>query len=665
MPSARLRLALLAVSVLAGVLFMIALAGLWACDPPPLPGDGFWVWRYRFGEALSLLSGAPRACFTGDGQWAISAARWTAPIAAAPLVLWAVFEAVFMPLRRARLRAHGGHLVIASESAEACILAADLGGGSRFFIVRDRAAAIALARRKPFAEIAILKDGNQSRMLSRFGVARAATIALVTDSDLTNAELTEAVVFAGGKGEVLVRLEQASTRAAKGDALRRTGEASGRFVGVAGAAQMQGRQGLALAMPGRFRRDGAMRVHIAIAGSGPLVQELALLVARQGYGLESRPPLLTILRTGRSDFTAGALARLQGVPDVVQCDLVAVDGDDAIAIEQAFAALALSPEPLSALHITGDGSAEALARHFERIALELGVVPPPIVAYGGAATDSGRSGMIRSVRADQPGRMIAAARLADSRARAIHDSYLAGQHAARGEISGSLPAERPWETLAEIYRDDNRNAADHAGYKAALAGMRLEAGGRDDFDAEAIETLAPTEHARWSAARRLNGWSLGARNDAARLHPDLKPYSDLDEDARRKDRELVALLPSLLRTSGEGMRREREFAILTNTIPNPVLTSLLTHSGAPHAAVPIIGVNLDEKAGMAAAHEAQVAGLAVHAFLSAPPTTDGAAILRNAYRITVARPNSCAAALAAAMPVLVGEDGSMDATLLD
>ena len=45
----------------------LALWGLAACAPPPLPGDEFWTWRQMAGTALAIIGRAQSAtCFTGE-----------------------------------------------------------------------------------------------------------------------------------------------------------------------------------------------------------------------------------------------------------------------------------------------------------------------------------------------------------------------------------------------------------------------------------------------------------------------------------------------------------------------------------------------------------------------------------------------------------------------
>lgn len=69
-----------------------------------------------------------------------------------------------------------------------------------------------------------------------------------------------------------------------------------------------------------------------------------------------------------------------------------------------------------------------------------------------------------------------------------------------------------------------------------VSDVRLE----DDLT-ELSEFLAENVHEVWSAQRIAQGWRYGdRRDDAARLHPGLVPYSELEEKEKEYDR-LTAL----------------------------------------------------------------------------------------------------------------------------
>lgn len=100
----------------------------------------------------------------------------------------------------------------------------------------------------------------------------------------------------------------------------------------------------------------------------------------------------------------------------------------------------------------------------------------------------------------------------------------------------SIPASGRWQDLAETYVAASRAAADHVSVKrwdAATSGLS---------GAVLVDAMAQVEHHRWSAERLLSGWVPAGgmpRDNARRLHPDLRPWSELDEKSRDKDRGVV------------------------------------------------------------------------------------------------------------------------------
>ncbi len=74
---------------------------------------------------------------------------------------------------------------------------------------------------------------------------------------------------------------------------------------------------------------------------------------------------------------------------------------------------------------------------------------------------------------------------------------------------------------------------------------------------ELSEYLAENVHEVWSAQRIAQGWRYGERrDDSARLHPGLLPYSELDE--REKDYDRLTALNTLRLVVKLGFRISRE-----------------------------------------------------------------------------------------------------------
>ena len=119
----------------------------------------------------------------------------------------------------------------------------------------------------------------------------------------------------------------------------------------------------------------------------------------------------------------------------------------------------------------------------------------------------------------------------DRVARGIHEAYLADQ-LKEGRTHGSTPALVPWEELPEGLRQANRAQADHIPIK-----QRTLAISRSD---DTIEALAIAEHRRWMAEKIVANWRYAPqRDDSRRLHPSIRPYDELTEAEKQKDRNTV------------------------------------------------------------------------------------------------------------------------------
>ena len=143
----------------------------------------------------------------------------------------------------------------------------------------------------------------------------------------------------------------------------------------------------------------------------------------------------------------------------------------------------------------------------------------------------------------------------DALAHAVHDTYRAGKPRAE--------ANRPWDELAERFKQSNRASADHIPVKLAAAGMRLvDSPGRAVALTEAeIETMSAVEHYRWMMERQAMGWTKaprGSKPDAvARRSPDLVPWAELADEDRDKDRDIVRTIPASIAAAGQSIQRER------------------------------------------------------------------------------------------------------------
>ncbi len=161
----------------------------------------------------------------------------------------------------------------------------------------------------------------------------------------------------------------------------------------------------------------------------------------------------------------------------------------------------------------------------------------------------------------------AAFRAADAvtrQARHIHEAYLAraASEIAKAGEGERRDAERNWAVSPEIQcafddlpasvQEDNAAAARRTIDVLALIGMGVTKRGRErlervvgaeEFKAQVehhMERLAEAEHDGWMAHRRAHGWVRGPTRDyTLKTHDCLKPYQELSEHYKARDRMMV------------------------------------------------------------------------------------------------------------------------------
>ncbi|HYL40208.1 MAG TPA: RyR domain-containing protein, partial [Candidatus Binatus sp.] len=71
-----------------------------------------------------------------------------------------------------------------------------------------------------------------------------------------------------------------------------------------------------------------------------------------------------------------------------------------------------------------------------------------------------------------------------------------------------------------------------------------------------VEALSEREHERWLRRKLKTGWRYGEpRDDARKLHPSIRPWAELPEEERDKDRAQVVGLPRIVEAAGLSMAR--------------------------------------------------------------------------------------------------------------
>ncbi len=151
-------------------------------------------------------------------------------------------------------------------------------------------------------------------------------------------------------------------------------------------------------------------------------------------------------------------------------------------------------------------------------------------------------------------------------------SYLAthGLHAPASPDKGPQPSLVDYADLPADVKLQNRGNASDLAHKLEFLGYSL----REDapagapavrFDASdpRVDRLAKGEHERWLKAKVKAGWRYGTpRNDAQRIHPSMRPWEDLPEEEKQKDKLLVLEIPQIVASAGVTLARCEQPAVL-------------------------------------------------------------------------------------------------------
>lgn len=145
----------------------------------------------------------------------------------------------------------------------------------------------------------------------------------------------------------------------------------------------------------------------------------------------------------------------------------------------------------------------------------------------------------------------------------LRDHPALARFAGRPPTLGTMPALVDFADLSEHLKEANRWEARDLPEKLATLGyvLRQDAPARApavriDATDPGVEQLAEREHRRWLARKVKTGWRFGdPRDDARKLHPSIRPWEELPEDERAKDRLMVLRLPEIVTAAGMTLAR--------------------------------------------------------------------------------------------------------------
>lgn len=149
--------------------------------------------------------------------------------------------------------------------------------------------------------------------------------------------------------------------------------------------------------------------------------------------------------------------------------------------------------------------------------------------------------------------------LLDRLARAAHEIYCDGLRRRSDLAERQRENLVPYDELADYKKEENLRTVRDIPAKLAMIGCVMVPGRADlpqvALTDDEVETMARDEHDLWM--RGLGpGWRVGEVTDkAAKTHVAYRPWSELPEDQKDKDRNLVRELPALVHKAGYAVVR--------------------------------------------------------------------------------------------------------------
>jgi hypothetical protein len=516
--------------------------------------------------------------------WTLDVARWSAAAVSFYAVLRAGSVLFAGEIERLRLRQLSGHVVVCGLGRKGHRLAHDfLSRGERVVVIeKDEENDYLLAAREAGA-VVMLNAAADDAILRQARVAQASLLLAVTGDDGANIETALAA-------RRLVR-EEAPGRARPLRVLSHVSDL--RLCGLLrGAKVLTGGKEPVEAMPfniheaaarvllrdhpldrERLGPEDSRFVHLCVVGFGQMGESIALQAARLVHVANGSRLRVTIVDRKAEERRQRFLGRCPGFTSVAHLDVLEGDVEYAEVLER-IEEWGRDPGRLLNIAVCLDDDRRGIACGLTlverlrgrqvpvRVRMSQEVGMSALVHGTGEGHWTGRISVFGMLDRLCTGESVLGEEL-DRLARRTHEDYLR-RKLAEGESLGSRPALKEWSELDEFFRESNRQQADHIRVKLRAIGCRLEPASPPDpapgtfaFTDDEVELLARTEHDRWCARHLLEGWRRGdTRDDVARTHPCIVPWTDLEERYRDNDRAAVRQIPELLQLVGQRIVRE-------------------------------------------------------------------------------------------------------------
>ena len=535
-------------------------------------------------STTTYIGGAFNNVVAPPFPWPLEVARWFAPLTLVLAGLSAIFAVLAEPFTRVRIHAlYRRHLVVCGVGHFGLRLAtAFQARGERVVVVDCNPSSVALSRCRERSIPVLVGDATDPEILRQAGVERAVRVVAVCGENTVNDRIGVAVKRVAATSERLQsrrrrldcfvhvdddqmceRLEQSSLADAN------KGGVSLNYVNVFRSG------GLALLgeFPHSFAERDGRAPHVVVVGPDRVGLLLVAGAVREWWFDHREDGLRLALTLVAADAKERIHALRRRYPHLDEaCHLVAVSCDPADPTGPELPALVHEDDwALTTVFVSYADERESLEAVMQLAGSTPSFVPivaltagqtGPVTLLDRAATQLHLSNVTTFPLLDRLCRPdVFVNSVTEQMARALHGNYLRHRRL-DGTFDPGRESHKPWEVLTETYRDSNRDSAAHLSSRLDDVGYSVQVS--DDWavplpmlSREEIDRLAESEHVRWCEERLADGWTRGPEIDAGQKHhPDLVPWSGLDESRRELDREAQRELPALLARYGLGIVRK-------------------------------------------------------------------------------------------------------------
>ncbi len=512
---------------------------------------------------------------SGPVSCPLQVARFLAPLltfTAVANALAGIFRAEWRGFRLAHSR---NHIVVCGAGTKATALIRDFCEDHSRVVIIDQRANQTLPDVSGRADLfAISGDATSADSLRLARAERAERVFITTGNDSTNIEIAAGLIrhckaIGSRTGRVVCHVHLVDHQTEElfkrhrifKDATDRVEIQT--FNVYDNAARLLWRERLMACGP--LAPDDKRRLHVVLGGLGQMGEAILQRLVRSAHYANGRKPAVTVIDLQADARKQRLLDRVPALPRF--CDLEFIEADLSLpATARRISAVLAEPGQLGAVVLCMDDDHANFSVSLQ-LAPHLKTLATPI--YIRLSRAAGLLDLLRAEHSEAAlarqidgfgltstcctRELVTTDRLS-STARAIHKVFTDSQAAAGA--SSDEPSLQEWDVLSEIFRESNREQAEHLelklrtfGFSATGSGLQLQ----KPFSDRQAEILGRMEHARWWAERELAGWTYaaGPRNVDNRTSPYLVPWEQLDAATREKDFAFVRAIPHILAKAQE------------------------------------------------------------------------------------------------------------------